>query len=93
VGMPRGYGYGASMGAWVLDYVAGWAGEWGEIVHSKAQYRSPAFTGDATFVNGEVVDTRVERRQSLAVVEVVATNQTGATLATATVDVKLPVDE
>ena len=30
VGMPRGYGYGASMGAWVLDYVAAWAGEWGE---------------------------------------------------------------
>ena len=29
VGMPRGYGYGASMGAWVLDYVAAWAGEWG----------------------------------------------------------------
>ena len=23
VGMPRGYGYGASMGAWILDYVAG----------------------------------------------------------------------
>ena len=29
VGMPRGYGYGASMGAWILDYVAAWAGEWG----------------------------------------------------------------
>ena len=29
VGMPRGYGYGASMGAWVLDYVAAWGGEWG----------------------------------------------------------------
>ena len=23
VGMPRGYGYGASMGAWVIDFVAG----------------------------------------------------------------------
>ena len=30
VGMPRGYGYGASMGAWILDYVAAWAGEWGD---------------------------------------------------------------
>ena len=29
VGMPRGYGYGASMGAWIIDYVAAWAGEWG----------------------------------------------------------------
>ena len=92
VGMARGYGYGASMGAWILDYVAGWAGEWGEIVHSRAQYRNPAFTGDATFLNGEVVDTRVEKRQSLAIVKVEMTNQTGATMATATVDVKLPVD-
>jgi acyl dehydratase len=92
VGMARGYGYGASMGAWVLDYVAAWAGEWGEIVHSKAQYRNPAFTGDATFIHGEVVDTRVEKRQSLAVVAVELTNQTGATMATASVEVKLPVD-
>ena len=59
VGMPRGYGYGASMGAWVLDYVAAWAGEWGEIKHSSAQYRNPAFTGDATFLSGEVIDKRV----------------------------------
>ena len=61
--MPRGYGYGASMGAWVLDYVAAWAGEWGHITHSKATYRNPAFTGDATFLEGEIVDTRVERRR------------------------------
>jgi hypothetical protein len=90
--MARGYGYGASMGSWVLDYVAGWAGEWGEIVHSAAQYRNPAFTGDATFLHGEVVDTQVERRQSIAVVAVEMTNQNGATMATATVDVKLPVE-
>ena len=23
IGMPRGYGYGASMGAWITDYLAG----------------------------------------------------------------------
>jgi len=92
VGMARGYGYGASMGAWVLDYVAAWAGEWGEIVHANAQYRHPAFTGDATILHGEVVETRVEKRQSLAIVKVELTNQTGTTMATATVDVKLPVE-
>ncbi|HEY6532549.1 MAG TPA: MaoC family dehydratase N-terminal domain-containing protein [Acidimicrobiales bacterium] len=92
VGMGRGYGYGASMGAWILDYVAAWAGEWGEIVHSVASYRNPAFTGDATFLNGEVVDTRVEKRQKLAVVKVEMRNQDDASLATATVEVKLPVE-
>ena len=31
IGMPRGYGYGASMGAWVLDYVAALGGRPGPI--------------------------------------------------------------
>jgi acyl dehydratase len=91
VGMARGYGYGASMGAWILDYVAGWAGEWGFVTHSSAQYRNPAFTGDATFLSGDVVDTRVERRlRHLVTVAVDVRNQDDAVLATATVDVELP---
>ncbi|HKE75997.1 MAG TPA: MaoC family dehydratase N-terminal domain-containing protein [Acidimicrobiales bacterium] len=93
VGMPRGYGYGASMGAWILDYVAAWAGEWGAITHSSAQYRNPALTGDATFLTGEVIDTRVERKRvHLAVVAVDMRNQDGAAMATATVEVELPAE-
>ena len=57
IGMPRGYGYGASMGAWITDYFAGWAGEWGMIRHSACNYRGPALTGDVTFLDGEVVTT------------------------------------
>ncbi len=91
VGMPRGYGYGASMGAWILDYVAAWAGEWGFVTHSSAQYRNPAFTGDATFLSGEVVDTRVERRRRhLVTVRVELRNQDDAVMAKATVEVELP---
>ena len=93
VGMPRGYGYGASMGAWILDYVAAWAGEWATVIHSDAQYRNPALTGDATFLTGEVVDTRVERKRvHIAVVEVDMRNQDDARMATATVEVELPAD-
>ncbi len=44
IGMPRGYGYGASMGAWVTDYLAGWAGEHGMVAHSIANYRGPALS-------------------------------------------------
>ncbi|HEY8524959.1 MAG TPA: MaoC family dehydratase N-terminal domain-containing protein [Acidimicrobiales bacterium] len=91
VGMPRGYGYGASMGAWILDYVAAWAGEWGFITHSRATYRNPAFTGDATFLDGEVVDVREERRgHHVATVAVEMRNQDGVVMATATVDAELP---
>ena len=93
VGMPRGYGYGASMGAWILDYVAAWAREWGTITHSSAQYRNPALTGDATFISGQVVDTRVERKRvHIAVVKVDMRNQDDATMATATVEVELPAE-
>jgi acyl dehydratase len=91
VGMARGYGYGASMGAWVLDFVAAWAGEWGFITHSNAQYRNPAFTGDATFIRGAVTDKRTERRRRhLVTVEVELTNQDDAVMAKGTVDVELP---
>jgi acyl dehydratase len=93
VGMPRGYGYGASMGAWILDYVAAWAGEWGAITHATAQYRNPAFTGDATFLTGEVIDTRVERRRRhLVRVRVELRNQDDTTMAKAEVEAELPAD-
>jgi hypothetical protein len=94
IGMPRGYGYGASMGAWVLDYVAAWAGEWGMVASASAQYRNPAFTGDATILNGEVTGTRVDRRgRHLVDVAVDVRNQADAVLAKATVEVLLPSEE
>ncbi|HET6874970.1 MAG TPA: MaoC family dehydratase N-terminal domain-containing protein [Acidimicrobiales bacterium] len=94
VGMARGYGYGASMGAWVLDFVAAWAGEWGYITHSNSSYRNPAFTGDATYIRGTVVDKSEERRGRrtlfIATVAVEMTNQEGAVMAKGRVDVSLP---
>lgn len=93
VGMARGYGYGASMGAWVLDYVAAWAGEWGLITSSSASYRNPAFTGDATFLTGEVVDKQVRRRRRHVVtVRVDMRNQDDAAMCTGTVEVELPAE-
>src|SRR6185437_5377801 len=62
IGMPRAYGYGASMGAWILDYFAGWAGEWGSIVHSNCAYRGPAFTGDITITTATVIDKSIDEQ-------------------------------
>ena len=92
IGMPRGYGYGASMGAWILDYLTNWVGEWGEVVHSRAQYRNPAFTGDATFLNGTVAgkDIDANNGQHLVSVEYEMTNQNGAVMAKGTAEVVLP---
>ena len=88
IGMPRGYGYGASMGAWVLDYLANWVGEWGTILHSDMKYRSPALTGDLTYVDGEVIDL-VDGR-TVAVVRVTMSNQRGEGLAQGEAEVQLP---
>jgi hypothetical protein len=91
IGMPRAYGYGASMGAWILDYLAGWAGEWGEIVHSNAQYRGPALTGDITVMTGEVVDKMIDPTgNALVQIRCTMANQSGQTMAVATAEVRLP---
>ena len=93
VGMGRGYGYGASMGAWVLDYASAFMGEWGQIVHAKTQYRNPAFTGDATFINGEVTAKQVDSEgRGIVTLSVVLTTQEEAVMAKGTVDVALPIE-
>ncbi|WP_317928884.1 MaoC family dehydratase N-terminal domain-containing protein [Halioxenophilus sp. WMMB6] len=91
IGMPRGYGYGASMGAWILDYLGGWAGEWGQVVHCNSAYRGPAFTGDATYMTAKVIDKMVdEEGRNVIQVDVKMANQLGATMATAKAEIELP---
>ena len=90
--MPRGYGYGASMGAWVLDYVSQWAGDHGFVRHSAVQYRFPPFEGDVTLFDGTVVEKRHDDTLGvpLVVIDFVMTNQDGAVLAKGPVEVQLP---
>ncbi len=94
IGMPRGYGYGASMGAWILDYLGNWCGQWGEITHSNAQYRNPAFTGDVTYLNGTVAGKHHDAATGEYTVDVeyVMTNQHDAVMAKGTATVLLPDD-
>ena len=91
IGMPRGYGYGASMGAYLTDYFSGWAGEWGIIRHSNCSYRNPALTGDITIQTGTVLDKFVdEAGRHLVQVDCRMANQAGAVLATAKAEIELP---
>jgi len=91
IGMPRGYGYGASMGSWVTDYLAGWAGEHGMVVHAKSNYRGPAFTGDVTIQTAEVVEKSVdEEGRHLIHVRHLMQNQKGVTMANGTAEIALP---
>jgi hypothetical protein len=92
IGMPRGYGYGASMGAWVLDYISAWAGDRGFVRHSAVQYRFPAFDGDLTLLDAEVTDARYDKTlgAGLVTLEVTMTNQDGSVMAKGPVEVELP---
>jgi len=89
IGMPRGYGYGASMGAWVIDYVTNWAGQNALLVHSAVQYRSPALTGDVTYLTGKVTarERATDGGGRVTVIVEMAT-QTGAIMAKGPVEVR-----
>jgi acyl dehydratase len=91
IGMPRGYGYGSTMGGWVLDYLENWGGEWGLTRHSMVQYRNPAFTGDVTYIEGRVSEKRVDPDTGwkLVTIQVTMSNQKGAQMARGFVDIEL----
>lgn len=92
VGMGGAYGYGASMNAWHLDTIAYWAGHDGYIWHSKTQFRSPAFEGDVTFVDGEVIEKIDQSAYGVPVVQVqtTMTTQNGDIILKGKAEVELP---
>jgi hypothetical protein len=91
IGMPRAYGYGASMGAWVTDYLSGWAGEHGLVVHTTTNYRGPALSGDITVQTAEVVDKTVDDKgRHLIHLKHLMINQKGTTMCTGIAEVALP---
>jgi acyl dehydratase len=92
IGMPRAYGYGATMGAWVTDYVSYWAGHEGFVRYSNTSYRSPAYEGDVTYLDAEVMERQDESVWGAPLVRLAVrmTNQDGGVLALGKVDVELP---
>lgn len=93
VGMGGVYGYGSSMNAWHLDTIAYWAGLEGYIWHSRTQFRSPAFEGDVTYIDAEVVGKTDQSAYGMPIVTVQTkmTTQNGETILKGTADVQLPL--
>ena len=91
IGMPKAYGYGASMGAWALDYLAGWAGEHGYVSYCNTQYRGPAFAGDITVMTGTVTDKVTADDGGLEVnIKFSLANQSGVVVAAGKAVINLP---
>jgi acyl dehydratase len=92
IGMARAYGYGATMGAWNTDYLAYWAGNNGMVRYAKTNFRAPAFEGDITYFDGEVVAKDADSSWGVPVVtvKVKLTTQDGALVVDSTNLVELP---
>jgi acyl dehydratase len=94
VGMGGRYGYGSSMNAWMIDTIAYWAGSDGYVWHSKSQFRSPAFEGDISFLDGEIID-KIEKSEfndrPVVVVQLVMSKQDGETILKGKAEVGLPL--
>lgn len=92
IGMARAYGYGATMAAWNTDYLAYWAGSDGFVRHTKADFRGPAFEGDVTYFDGEVIGKEENSAWGVPLVQVKVklTNQDGGTLVSSINEVELP---
>ncbi len=93
VGMARAYGYGATMGAWCTDFLANWAGHEGMVRHIKSDFRGPAFEGDVTYFDAEVVGKETDTTWGVPLVQVKLrlTNQDGNVLVSSTAEVELPL--
>ena len=93
IGMPRGYGYGRTMGAWVLDYLNNWAGELGFISHCNARYIGPALTADVTYLTGKVIKKESDPAggYGIVTVDVEMKNQEGRLMAKGPAEVQLPL--
>jgi acyl dehydratase len=93
VGVPRGYGYGAVMGAWVLDYLANWAGELGLVVHSNVRYTAFPLTGDVTYLTARVSNKtpHPNGQHGIVRVEVTMKNQDGTTIGSGAAEIRLPL--
>ncbi len=93
IGMPRAYGYGATMGAWVTDYASYWAGHEGFVRYSNTSFRGPALEGDVTYMTADVIEKHDETTWGVPLVRLAVTmaNQDGVKLATGVVDVELPL--
>ncbi|WP_308165245.1 FAS1-like dehydratase domain-containing protein [Nocardia noduli] len=92
VGMARAYGYGATMGAWCTDFLAYWAGNDGMVRHTKADFRLPAFEGDVTYFDAEIIGKEAQSVWGVPLVQVELrlTDQNGGTLVKCVAEVELP---
>lgn len=78
IGMPRQYGYGASMGSYVLDYVSNWAGEAAYVQEADLRYSYPVLVGDVSYLRGTVSGVERTGDGCSVQIEVRMTNQDDA---------------
>ena len=63
------------------------------VRHTKADFRGPAFEGDVTYFDAEIVDKQIESTWGVPLVQVKLrlANQDGTVLVSCTAEVELPL--
>jgi hypothetical protein len=80
------------MAARNTDYLAMCAGHDGMVRHAKSEFRGPAFEGDVTFIEGEIVAKLENSEWGFPIVQIAVrmTDQNGKTIVTSLNEVQLP---
>lgn len=90
IGAKGSYDYGALRECWLHHYVTDWMGDDAIILRQHDELRAFNYHGDAQFVEGEVIDKRVEDGHHLVDLQVTMTNQRGIQALRGEVTVALP---
>src|ERR1700712_3999832 len=90
LGLPYPYDYGAMRETWLCHALTDWMGDDGWLFRLRCEHRKFNYTGDTTWVRGEVVDKQQVAGRNEIHVELRCENQRGEVSTPATAGVLLP---
>jgi acyl dehydratase len=93
LGLTTSYDYGAMREIWLTHAITDWIGDDAWLWTLRCEHRRFNYIGDATWINGTVVDKRFDGEHHVADLELTCTNQRGEVTTPGTATVILPSRE
>lgn len=93
IGNPMAYDYGVVREAWLNHYLTDWCGDDGWVFRQYDEIRKFNYIGDTQFLQGQVVDKRIEGDRCYVDLSVGMTNQRGEKTVTGSATILLPSRE
>jgi acyl dehydratase len=93
LGLATSYDYGAMREIWMTHAITDWMGDDAWLSVMRCEHRKFNYVGDTTWINGTVVDKRVDGAHHIVDLELTCTNQRGEVTTPGTATVILPSRE